>query len=159
MKITILCVGKLKEEYLQKAVSEYKKGIGKYADLEIREVSDENTPQKCSETQKALILKKEGERLKKYMDKKAFNIALCIDGKKMDSVKFAGLMDESFVKGDSHIRFLIGGSLGLCDEIIKMSDIKLSFSDMTFPHQLMRVILTEQIYRAFRILKNEPYHK
>lgn len=158
MKITIACVGKIKEKYFTDAIAEYKKRLGRYITLEIAEVPDEKAPESLSNAQMEQVKKTEGERLIKAI-KDSYVIALAIDGKKTTSEGFASLIDQSMVKGGSKITFVIGGSLGLSDEVLKRADYKLSFSDMTFPHQLMRLILLEQIYRAERILNNEPYHK
>ncbi|HJC56635.1 MAG TPA: 23S rRNA (pseudouridine(1915)-N(3))-methyltransferase RlmH [Candidatus Eisenbergiella intestinipullorum] len=159
MKFSVLCVGKIKEHFYRDAVAEYAKRLSRYGKLEILEVADEKTPDEPSEAQRLQILKREGERLKKHLEKDAFHVALAIDGKKMDSVRFAARLEQLGVSGISHIQFLIGGSLGLDQELLDGADLKLSFSDMTFPHQLMRVILLEQIYRAQRITNGEPYHK
>ena len=158
MKITIACVGKIKEKYFVDAIKEYSKRLSRYDKLEIVEVSDEKAPEILSEAQMQIVKNKEGERLMKAIGE-AYTIALCIDGKKLSSPDLAKLLSDKRVGGISHICFVIGGSLGLSDEVIKRADYRLSFSDMTFPHQLMRVILLEQIYRAERILANEPYHK
>ncbi|MCR5792596.1 MAG: 23S rRNA (pseudouridine(1915)-N(3))-methyltransferase RlmH [Lachnospiraceae bacterium] len=159
MKITVLTVGKIKEKYLEQGIAEYKKRLGKYCKLEIVEVADEKTPDNASESVERKIKEKEGERLLKYIDDSAYLIALAIDGKMLDSVELSEKIDKLGVQGTSHIQFVIGGSLGICDEILKKADFKLSFSKMTFPHQLMRMILMEQIYRAYRIMRGEPYHK
>ncbi|MCR5784277.1 MAG: 23S rRNA (pseudouridine(1915)-N(3))-methyltransferase RlmH [Eubacterium sp.] len=159
MKITIICVGKIKEKYFTDAIAEYSKRMSRYSSFEIKEVSDEKTPDNASEKECLLIKEKEGERLLKLWDENAYNIALCIEGKMLDSVELSHKIEDIMLSGKSHICFIIGGSLGLSENIVKKSDYKLSFSKMTFPHQLMRVILCEQIYRAFRISNNEPYHK
>lgn len=158
MRITIACVGKIKEKYFNDAINEYIKRLSRYADVEIAEVADEKAPESISEAQKEQIKNAEGQRLLKII-KDSYTIALAIDGKKTDSVKFADFIEKTGINGVSHMVFVIGGSLGLSREVLKRADYKLSFSDMTFPHQLMRVILLEQIYRGFRIIKNEPYHK
>lgn len=159
MKITIVTAGRLKEKYFADAVSEYAKRLSKYCKLEILEVADEKTPDKAGEALERQIKEREGERILKKVSEDAFVICLAIDGKKLDSVAFADKLEKLGVDGKSHLQFVIGGSLGLSDEVLDRADFKLSFSDMTFPHQLMRVILLEQIYRAFRIMNNEPYHK
>ena len=151
MKITILCVGKIKEAYFRDAIAEYKKRLSAYTELVITEVGDEAD----SDTAVAI----EGKRLLEKLPLKAFVIALAIEGKKYDSVGLSERLSELMVSGHSHLVFVIGGSSGLSDEVLRRADMKLSFSDMTFPHQLMRVILLEQIYRSFRIMRNEPYHK
>ena len=159
MKITILCVGKIKETYLRDAVAEYSKRLTRYTDLQIVEVADEKTPDGASAAEEAKIRRTEGERLLKAMKQDAYNVALAIDGKNLSSEELSGKIDELCVGGVSHICFIIGGSLGLSEEVLKECDYRLSFSRMTFPHQLMRVILLEQIYRAFKIRAGEPYHK
>ncbi len=159
MKITILCVGKVKEKFYRDAIEEFSKRLSRYCKLEIIEVSDEKTQEQASETEIRLIKDKEGERILKNIKEDSYVICLCIDGKQLDSVALSEKVDALTVGGISHICFVIGGSLGLSDAVIKRGDYHLSFSKMTFPHQLMRVILLEQVYRAFRILNNEPYHK
>lgn len=159
MKITILAVGKVKESYFRDGIAEYLKRLSKYAKMEVIEVNDEKTPDNASEKEEVLIKQKEGERLLKSMKEDAYTIVLAIDGKKLDSVSLAEKIDQLGVSGNSHIQFIIGGSLGLADEVLRKADMKLSFSDMTFPHQLMRLILCEQIYRSYRIIHNQPYHK
>ena len=159
MKITINCVGKVKESYFRGAIAEYSKRLGKYCKLEIVEVADEKTPDKASEVVEDGIKKKEAERLLKGLKEDAFVIALAIDGKALDSVQLSNQIKQLGIRGKSHIQFVIGGSLGLHESVLKRADMKLSFSAMTFPHQLMRVILLEQIYRSYRIMSNEPYHK
>ena len=159
MKITIIAVGKIKEKFYRDAVSEYEKRLSKYCKLSILEVSDEKTPDQASETVNQQILSKEGERIRNLIPKDSYVIPLAIEGKKYDSVGFSDMICKNTVQGISHITFIIGGSLGILEEIKKESPQMVSFSDMTFPHQLMRVILLEQIYRAFRIMNNEPYHK
>ena len=135
MKITLVTVGKIKEKYLEAAIAEYSKRLGRYCRLEIVQVADEKTPDKASELQEAQIRDKEGERI------------------------LAHIKEDLGVRGESHLQFIIGGSLGLSQAVLNRADTKISFSRLTFPHQLMRVILLEQIYRSFRIIKGEPYHK
>ena len=159
MKITILTVGKIKEKYLRDAIAEYSKRLSRYAKLEIIEVADEKTPDNASETVETNIKNKEAERLLKYIRDDAYLITLEIKGKQLTSEELAQKIDTLGVQGTSHIIFVIGGSLGLAERILKRADYKLSFSKMTFPHQLMRVILSEQIYRSYRIINHEPYHK
>lgn len=159
MKITILTVGKIKEKYLRDAIAEYSKRLSRYAKLEIIEVADEKTPDNASETVETNIKNKEAERLLKYIRDDAYLITLEIKGKQLTSEELAQKIDTLGVQGTSHIIFVIGGSLGLGEEVLKRSNYALSFSKMTFPHQLMRVILLEQIYRGFRIIHHEPYHK
>lgn len=159
MKITVITVGKLKEKFFCDAVREYGKRLGRYCRLEIKETADEKTPEKASEVQRGQILQKEGERIGRLIPEDAFVITLEIEGKKLSSVEFAKEIERLGVSGTSHIVFVIGGSLGLHHTIKERADLAVSFSDMTFPHQLMRVILLEQIYRAYRIINGEPYHK
>lgn len=159
MKITILCVGKIKERFYRDAVDEYVKRLSRYAAVKIVEVADEKTPDEASQKEEALILEREGERLLKTIPEDGYVTALAIDGKKYDSVKLSGHLSDLMVSGSSHLVYVIGGSLGLSPRVLARADEKLSFSDLTFPHQLMRVILLEQIYRSFRIMKGEPYHK
>ena len=159
MKITILCVGKIKEKYFSDAIAEYAKRLSRYCKLEIVEVADEKTPDRASQTEIDQIKTKECDRLLKYVKDDAFKIVLAIQGSRMTSEKFSAYIEQLGVRGVSHIMFFIGGSLGLDERILKMADYSLSFSDMTFPHQLMRVILLEQIYRGYRISFGEPYHK
>lgn len=159
MKITLLTVGKIKEKYLKDAIAEYSKRLSKYCKLEIIEVADEKTPDNASEVVENVIRDKEGERLLKYVKDDAFVITLEIKGKMMTSEELAEKIDTLGIRGVSRIMFIIGGSIGLGEDVIKRSDFALSFSKMTFPHQLMRVILLEQIYRSYRIISGEPYHK
>ena len=159
MKITILCVGKIKEDYLRAAVAEYEKRLGRYATIEIIEVDDEKTSDKSSEREDDLIREREGERLLRHIPDQAHVVALAIGGKEYSSVEFADKIEKLGVDGVSHIVFIIGGSIGLSTEVLGAADDRVSFSRMTFPHQLMRVILLEQIYRAARIIRGEPYHK
>lgn len=159
MNITLYTVGKIKENFYRQAIDEYSKRLGRYCKLKIVEVADEKTPDHASETEELQIKEKEAARLQKQVKEGTYLIALAIDGKKMDSVAFADKIGSLGLHGNSEIGFVIGGSLGLSDSILRQADLKLSFSDMTFPHQLMRVVLLEQIYRAYRILSNEPYHK
>ena len=159
MKITILTVGKIKEKYLRDAIAEYSKRLSRYCKLEIIEVADEKTPDGASELVVSQIKEKEAERMEKYLPDSAYVIALAIEGKKLTSEKLAEKIDSLGISGTSHLVFLIGGSLGMSDRLLKRADYLLSFSDMTFPHQLMRVILLEQVYRSYRIIHGEPYHK
>lgn len=159
MKITILTVGKVKEKFYRQAIEEFEKRLGRYCKLEIIEVQDEKTPDRASEVEEMQIKEKEGQRLLKYIKEDAWVCALAIEGKMLDSVELSQKMEQMGVGGTSHMIFVIGGSLGLAEEVLKHADFKLSFSKMTFPHQLMRVILLEQIYRAYRIMQGEPYHK
>ena len=159
MKIDIVCVGKIKEKFYRDALEEYKKRLSKYCSLNIIEVQDEKTPENASPALETEIKRKEGEKILRYIDDKAYVITLEINGKEIDSVELAKKIDSLGISGTSYIQFVIGGSLGLADEVISAAKFHLSFSKMTFPHQLMRVILLEQIYRSYRIIAGEPYHK
>ncbi len=159
MKITIIAVGKIKEKYFSAAIEEYVKRLGRYCRLEFVEVPDEKTPDGAGEGLELQIKRKEGERILQKIPDNAHVIALAIDGRALDSEELAAQMERWNVGGISHLVFLIGGSLGLSPEVLGRADYRLSFSRMTFPHQLMRVILLEQIYRSFRIRNHEPYHK
>ena len=159
MNITFVTVGKIKENYFRDAVAEYQKRLSKYCKLEIIEVADEKTPDKASAILEDQIRQKEAERILKCIKENAYCIALAIDGKKRDSVNLAEHIEQLGLSGKSNLVCVIGGSLGLHDSVVKRADERLSFSDMTFPHQLMRVILIEQIYRCYRIINGEPYHK
>ena len=159
MKITIVCVGKIKEKFYRDALAEYTKRLSRYCSLTIMEVADEKTKEQASETECAIIKDREGERIVKSIRDDGYVIALAIDGKTLDSVELSEKIDKLGLSGKSNVYFVIGGSLGLSDAVMKRADYKLSFSRMTFPHQLMRVILLEQIYRSYRIINHEPYHK
>jgi 23S rRNA (pseudouridine1915-N3)-methyltransferase len=159
MKITLIVVGKIKEAFYRDAVAEYVKRLAPYCRLQIVEVEDEPTRENMSPAQEQELLNKEGRRILQKIPKGSYVVALCIDGKQRDSEAMAAWMEELAVRGISHITMIIGGSVGLSSEVIQMADEKVSFSKLTFPHQLMRVILLEQIYRWHRIAKNEPYHK
>ena len=164
MKITLAVVGKIKEKYWNLAIDEYSKRLSRYTALNICQIADEPTPDHASLLQEKQIRDREGERLMKELSKYDRSsdvrvIALAIDGKAYDSVSFSKHLDELQVGGYSHLIFVIGGSLGLSEDVLLRADEKISFSAMTFPHQMMRVILLEQIYRAQRISRNEPYHK
>lgn len=159
MRITCITVGKLKEKYFTMAIEEYAKRLSRYCKLEIIELPDEKTPDHASERLEEQIKQKEGERILKSIKEGSYVIALAIEGKQLDSVELSDKIKKLSIDGNSHITFLIGGSLGLSKEVLARADEKLSFSKMTFPHQLMRVILLEQIYRAYRIINGEPYHK
>ncbi len=159
MKITIISVGKIKEKYLKDAIAEYAKRLGKYCRLEIIEVADEKTPDQASETAEEGIRAKEAERILKNIKDDMYVITLEIQGKMLTSEELADKIETLGIQGKSSIAFVIGGSIGLGKAVLDRSDFALSFSRMTFPHQLMRVILLEQIYRGFRIINGEPYHK
>lgn len=159
MSITILCVGKIKEKFYKDAINEYSKRLSKYTKLNIVELEDEETVQNASEAMENIVKDKEGDRIIRKIPSGSYIITLEIEGEKLDSVGLSKKISNLAVSGKSNICFIIGGSLGLSDNVKKLSNYKLSFSDMTFPHQLMRVILLEQIYRSYRIINNEPYHK
>ncbi len=159
MKITCITVGKIKETYYTDAVKEYSKRLSRYCKLEIIELPDEKTPDGASQAQETAIKNREGERILKAIREDAYVIALAIEGQAPDSVGLSQKLERLGIGGTSHVTFVIGGSLGLSSLVLKRADEKLSFSRMTFPHQLMRVILLEQLYRSFRIMKGEPYHK
>lgn len=159
MKITVIAVGKVKEKYYREALGEYAKRLGSYCHFEVIEVEDEKTPDKAGYALEEQIKEKEAERILKYVRDDAYVVTLEIGGRRINSVDFAGEINRAGLAGKSHIIFIIGGSLGLHKIVSECADDKISFSDMTFPHQLMRVILAEQIYRGFRIIRGEPYHK
>lgn len=159
MNIKLLCVGKIKEKFYRDAIAEYEKRLSRYGRLSIIEVADEKTPDHSSEAEELQIKEKEAARLLSHIRDNDYVIALAIDGQAWDSVSFAMHMERLAVSGRSSIVFVIGGSLGLHNSVLCRSNERLSFSAMTFPHQLMRVILLEQIYRSFRIRNHEPYHK
>lgn len=159
MNITIISVGKLKEKYLKQGIDEYLKRLSAYAKMNIIELPDEKAPEHLSQTEMGQIKKKEGNRILAKIPSGSHVIALAIEGSMKSSEELAARLDHLATTGKSKIVFVIGGSLGLSDEVMKRADEALSFSKMTFPHQLMRLILVEQVYRAFRIMKGEPYHK
>ncbi|HHV30654.1 23S rRNA (pseudouridine(1915)-N(3))-methyltransferase RlmH [Acetivibrio mesophilus] len=159
MKITIIAVGKLKEKYLRDGINEYTKRLSKFCNLEIIEVSDEQAPDNLSSLQEEQVKKREGERIIKRLKEGAALIVLDVCGKKLSSEELARKIDSFFISGKSNITFVIGGSLGLDKDLLNMADFRLSLSDMTFPHQLARLILLEQVYRSFKIINGEPYHK
>lgn len=159
MQITLITVGKIKERYLRDAIDEYAKRLGRYCRLSIVEVADEKTPDHASQRIEQQIRAKEGERIARHIRPDAVVVALAIDGQMLSSEQLAARIDELGVRGEHHIQFIIGGSIGLDETILRRADWRLSFSKMTFPHQLMRVILLEQIYRAYKINAGEPYHK
>lgn len=159
MKITVITVGKIKEKYLKDAIAEYSKRLSRYCRLEIVEVGDEKTPDHAGKAMEEQIRGKEAERILKYIKEDAYIITLEIQGTQLSSEELADKIEHLGVQGTGHLTFIIGGSIGLGKEVLCRSDLALSFSRMTFPHQLMRVILLEQIYRSFRIIHQEPYHK
>lgn len=159
MRITILCVGKVKESFMRAAVDEYRKRLSRYVKLDVVEVADEKTPDHASEKEEMLIRGRESGQLLRRIKSEDYVIALAIEGNAHDSLSFARMIDRLGVSGKGNVVFVIGGSLGLSEEVLSRADETVSFSKMTFPHQLMRVILLEQIYRGYRIIKKEPYHK
>lgn len=159
MKIKLITVGKLKEKYLKLGIAEYTKRLQKYSKVELIEVPDEKAPETLSEAEMEQVKQKEGERILRKIGDHDYVIALAIEGENIDSVQLAKKIERLQVNGFSTITFIIGGSLGLSKEVMIRSQYSLSFGKMTFPHQLMKLMLTEQIYRAFRIIHNEPYHK
>lgn len=159
MNINIICIGKVKEEYLRLAINEYSKRLSKYCKLNIVELPDEKVPDNISDNELRIIQKKESEKIKPHIKSGWYTIALAIKGKQLTSEEFAQKLQDLGVSGQSNINFIIGGSTGLSKEIIDLADFSLSFSNLTFPHQLMRVILLEQIFRCFKIIKGETYHK
>ncbi|MGN0377771.1 MAG: 23S rRNA (pseudouridine(1915)-N(3))-methyltransferase RlmH [Suilimivivens sp.] len=159
MKISIICVGKIKEKFYRDAIAEYTKRLGKYCKLEIIEVQDEKTPDHAGDALEEQIKEKEASRILKHIKEDAFVYSLEINGEQPDSVELSKQISALAIQGKSHIQFIIGGSLGLHSSVSKAADKAISFSNMTFPHQLMRVILLEQIYRSYRIIAGEPYHK
>ncbi len=159
MNVNIVAVGKIKEKYLKDAIDEYSKRLSRFCKLKITEVPDEPMSDRPSDAEKSAILKKEAEKISAVIGTTDVLVTLCVEGKQLPSEKFADFFAQQTVKGASSFTFVIGGSLGLSNEIKAKSKLKLSFSEMTFPHQLMRVILLEQVYRAFKINANESYHK
>ncbi|HBD00577.1 MAG TPA: 23S rRNA (pseudouridine(1915)-N(3))-methyltransferase RlmH [Lachnoclostridium sp.] len=159
MKITLVTVGKIKEKFYPDAIGEYSKRLSRYCKLDIVQVADEKTPDSASEAVERQIKDKEGEKILSSIKDGVYVIALAIDGEMLDSVELSEKINGLGIGGVSQIVFVIGGSLGLSDAALRRADYKLSFSKMTFPHQLMRVVLLEQIYRSYRIISGEPYHK
>ncbi len=159
MNITIISVGKLKEKYLKMGIEEYTKRLGSYAKIDLVEVADEKAPENLSDADMEIVKKKESERILAKIGADTYVIALAIEGKMKSSEQLADDLQSLMTYGRSKIAFVIGGSLGLHEDVMKRSDEKLSFSKMTLPHQLMKLVLIEQVYRAFRIIKGEPYHK
>lgn len=159
MKITVIAVGKIKEKYLCEGIGEYAKRLSRYCKLEILQIADEKTPDKTSNAVNEQIKNREGERIAKLIGADDYVCALDIHGKALDSLEFSKKIEILGMQGISHITFLIGGSLGLSQQVLARADERISFSRLTFPHQLMRMILLEQIYRCYRIIHKEPYHK
>ena len=159
MEIRIVTVGKIKEKYLNDGIAEYAKRLSRYCKLTFCQVTDEKTPDKASDALNEQIKNTEAQRLMKHIREQDYVIALALGGKMPASIELSQKISRLGVEGKSSIAFVIGGSLGLGDEVLRRADYKLSFSKMTFPHQLMQMILLEQIYRSYRIMNNEPYHK
>ncbi|WP_159888075.1 23S rRNA (pseudouridine(1915)-N(3))-methyltransferase RlmH [Paenibacillus puerhi] len=159
MHIQIVAVGKLKESYLVQGIAEYAKRLGPYAKLQLVEVPDERAPESMSAAEEAQVKQREGERLLSHLRSDAFVVALAIDGRPLSSEELSRQLQDLATYGRSHVAFVIGGSLGLAPEVLARADLKLSFGRMTLPHQLMRLVLVEQVYRAFKIMRGEPYHK
>lgn len=159
MNISIVCVGKIKEKYFMEGIKEYRKRLQRYCKLDIIEVPDEKAPENLSEAEMKIVKEKEGQRILGKIKDGTYVFVLDIGGKQLSSESYAQNVDRLGISGHSNIAFVIGGSLGLSEQVLKRADFKLSFSKMTFPHQLMRLILLEQIYRGFKIIKGEPYHK
>ncbi len=158
MKITIVCAGKLKENYLRDGIAEYEKRLRPYADLRTIEIIEERMKDRPSPAEKDEVLRREGERLTSQIPQGAYLIVLDVGGEEMSSENFSARIDRLMLMGESHIAFLIGGPFGLSDELRQRADLRLSFSQFTLPHQLIRLFLMEQIYRSFKISRHEPYH-
>lgn len=159
MKVKIIAVGKLKEKYLKDGIAEYGKRMSRFAKFEIVELPDEKTPDNASDAQNHQIMEKEGDRILAKISDRDYVIVLAIEGKQLPSEEFSKVIAEATLRGYSDIVFVIGGSLGLADKVKKRANLKLSFGLLTLPHQLMRLVLAEQIYRAFMIQQGSPYHK
>lgn len=159
MNISIIAVGKLKEKFFSDAVDEYMKRLSRFAKMQIVQLADKKIADNASDAEERIVIEKEGKDILSKISPSQYVVALCVEGKKLDSPAFAKKISSLALEGESDIVFVIGGSLGLSNEVKARADMRLSFSDMTFPHQLMRVILLEQIYRAFKISANETYHK
>ncbi len=159
MNITIVSVGKLKEKYLKMGIDEYVKRLGGYAKIDLIEVADEKAPEQLSDAEMEIVKKKEGERILAKISTDTYVIALAINGKMKTSEQMAADLESLMTYGKSKIVFVIGGSLGLHEDVLKRADEQQSFGKMTLPHQLMKLVLVEQVYRSFRIMKGEPYHK
>ena len=159
IQVTVISVGKIKEKYFLSAIEEYEKRLKRYASLNLIELKDESVPESLSDAQKLSVLKKEGDKILEKIPLGAYVVALCGEGKEISSEELSEFVKNSALSGKSHLVFIIGGSLGLSEDVKKRADFKLSFSKMTFPHRLMKVILLEQIYRAFTIIEGKTYHK
>jgi 23S rRNA (pseudouridine1915-N3)-methyltransferase len=159
MKIKVITVGKIKEKYFVNAIKEYTKRLAAYCKVDEIEVSDEKCPEHLSDKEMLIVKDKEGERILSKIKDGEFVIALAIEGKQLSSEELADKINSLALSGKSDVTFVIGGSLGLSDQVMKRANYKLSFSKMTFPHQLMKVVLMEQVYRSFRIIHGHAYHK
>ena len=159
MKIKVVTVGKLKEKYLKDGITEYSKRISRFAKLEMIELADEKTPDKASDSENQKILEIEGQRILSKVGDRDFVIVLAIEGKTLSSEEFSKQLEEASIKGFSTLTFIIGGSLGLAQDVKNRANLSVSFGLLTLPHQLMRLVLVEQIYRAFTIQQGSPYHK
>lgn len=159
MKIKIVTVGKLKEKYLKDGIAEYVKRISRFAKLEMIELTDEKTPDKASELENQKILETEGERILSKVGERDFVVVLAIEGKTLSSEELSKQLEQASIKGYSTLTFIIGGSLGLAPVVKNRANLSVSFGRLTLPHQLMRLVLVEQIYRAFTIQQGSPYHK
>ena len=159
MNINIIAVGKIKERFIREGINEFSKRLSRYCNLKIVEIDDEKAPENLSDREMEIVKNKEGIKLLSKIPQNSFIISLEIEGKEISSEELSKKMEDLMIGGINDITFIIGGSLGLCQEVRSKADFKLSFSKMTFPHQLMRLILLEQVYRGFKIMKGEPYHK
>lgn len=159
MKITVIAVGKLKEKYMKEYIAEYGKRLSKFCDFEIMETQDEPVPENMSAAQADIVREKEAEKIKAKIKQGSYVIALDVQGKELSSELFADKIQSCMINGRSHIFFLIGGSIGIDHRLLSEADFRMSMSRLTFPHQLARIILCEQIFRAFKIIRNESYHK
>ncbi|NMA32963.1 MAG: 23S rRNA (pseudouridine(1915)-N(3))-methyltransferase RlmH [Clostridiaceae bacterium] len=159
MKISIIAIGKIKERYLKEGIAEYSKRLSRFCDLQITEVADEPAPENLSAAQEEQVKSREAVRVLDKVRDGDYLVVLDVKGAKKSSEEFAEALKNCMVSGSSSITFVIGGSLGLAPELVKKANMRLSLSDMTFPHQLSRLILLEQVYRAFKIINGEPYHK
>ena len=159
MNVNVVCIGKLKERYWQEACAEYAKRLSRFLSLQVTELREERLPEKAGAAEERAVIEAEGQAILKALPEEAFVIALDLKGKTMDSPALAHYLDDLRLQGRSHIAFVIGGSLGLSESVLRRADLRLSFSEFTFPHQLMRVILLEQLYRACKISAGEKYHK
>ncbi|MEF3305331.1 23S rRNA (pseudouridine(1915)-N(3))-methyltransferase RlmH [Paenibacillus sp. GYB003] len=159
MHIQIIAVGKLKEKYFTDGIAEYAKRLTPYAKLTITEIAEEKAPERMSEAEEQQVKQKEGDRILAALRPDTYVIAMAIGGQMWTSEELAGQLERLGTYGRSHVAFLIGGSIGMSDDVLKRADALLSFGRITYPHQLIRLVLVEQVYRAFKIMRGEPYHK